>query len=130
MGSGTKDTTDMDKPYPDAKRARPSQKPGAIPNGDGKEPRAVMKAWAPPIINSTVSSKTTQGGAGARSHEEQKKFGEKKTEQRNFGIHQPPRKEKTSVTATEAAAKAVGSEHEASARKRYDFILNPRPGHR
>lgn len=120
----------MHTPYLDAKRARPSQKPGVIPKGDEKAPRVPMKAWAAPIINSTGSTKTTQGGAVAKSHGEQK-FGEKKIEQRNFsGIHQPFRKEKTSVAATEAAAKAVGSEHEANARKRYDFNLNPRFGHR
>lgn len=107
----------MDKPYPDAKRARPSQKPGVITNGDEKEPCAQMKAWAAPIINNTGSTRTTQDGAAARNHGEQK-FGEKKTEERNPGIHQAPRKEKTSVAATEAAAKALGSEHEASARKR------------
>lgn len=120
----------MDTPYPDAKRARSSQKSGVIPKGDEKEPRAPMKAWASPMINSTGSTKSTQGGAAAKSHGEEK-CEEKKTEQRNFsGIHQPFRNEKTSVAATEAAAKAVGSEHEANARKRYDFILNPRSGHR
>lgn len=129
MGPDTKDTTDMDTPYPDAKRAWPSPKPGVIPNGDEKEPRAAMNAWAAPIINSTGSSKTTHGGATARSHGEQK-FGEKETEQRYFGIHQPSREEKPSVTATEATEKAVGSEHEASPRKRYDFILNSSSGHR
>lgn len=136
MGSDTKDTTGMDTPYPEAKRARPSQKPGVTPNGDEKEPRAAMNAWAAPIINCTGSTKTTQGGAStsekisaARTHGEQK-FGEKGAEHRNFGIHQPSRNEKTSVTAAGAAAKAVGSEHEVSARKRYDFILNPRSGHR
>lgn len=129
MGSGTKDTTDMDTPYPDAKRARPSQKPGVIPNGDEMEPDAAMNAWAAPIINSTGSTKTTQGGAST-SETISAKFGENGTEQRNFGIHQLSSKGKTSVTATEAAAKAVSSEHEASARKRYDFILDPRSGHR
>lgn len=120
MGSETKDTTDMDTPYPDAKRARPSQKPGFIPNVNEKKPRAAINAWAAPIINSMGSTKTTQGGARARNHGEQR-FREKETVQRNYDIHQPSRKEKTNVTATEASAKAVGLEHEARARKRYDF---------
>lgn len=126
----------MNTPYPDAKRARPSQKPGVILNGDEKEPRAAMNAWAAPVINSTGSTKPTQSSistsekiSAARSHRQQK-FREKRTEQRNSGIHQHSRKEKTSVPAIEATAKAMNSEHEASARKQYDLIPDPRSGRR
>lgn len=123
----------MDTPYPDVKRARPSQKSGVIPNGDEKEPRAAMNAWAAPIINSTSSTKTTQGGASASekiSAARSQIFGVKEAEQKNLVSHQPSKKEKTSVPATEATARTVGSEHVTSARKRYDFILNIRSGHR
>lgn len=128
MGSETKDTTDMDKPYPDAKRVRSSQKPGVNPKVNEKEPRIATNAWAAPMINSMGSYETTQGSAAARNHGEQR-FREKETVQRNYGIHQPARKEKTSKTATPASAKTVGLEHEVNARKRYDFILNPRSDH-
>lgn len=128
MGSETKDTTDMDKPYPDAKRVRSFQKAEVIPNVNEKQPRVAMNAWAAPMINSMGSYDTNQGGAAARNHGEQR-FREKETVQRNYGIHQPSKKEKTSITATPASAKTMGLEHEVNARKRYDFIMNPRSDH-
>lgn len=65
----------------------------------------------------------------ARDHGEQE-FAGKETEQRNFGRQQRSREKKTCVSATEAAVQTVGSEHEVRVRKRYEFIPNPRSGHR